>query len=156
MSSYSDDRASSFWDGYLGESAHTTYLGLKLNQLHPPVDLNQVRPQGSRELEAPDAMVEEIQRQLREMHYPAQIPECKDAIFYDWRQDPYGGGWHFWNPHVESWKVMPRIQHPLDDVNLSICGEAYSTDQGWVEGALATAEQVLQQQFGLQPPSWLK
>jgi lysine 2-monooxygenase len=41
-------------------------------------------------------------------------------------------------------------------VNLAICGEAYSIDQGWVNGALLTAEQVLQQRFQVPlPTSWL-
>ncbi len=38
---------------------------------------------------------------------------------------------------------------PMDDYNVFICGEAYSLDQGWVEGALRTAETVLTQYFQL-------
>ena len=34
-------------------------------------------------------------------------------------------------------------------------GEAYSFDQGWVEGALDTAESMLQDFFGLPCPNWL-
>jgi hypothetical protein len=36
-----------------------------------------------------------------------------------------------------------------------ICGEAYSAYQGWVEGALTSAEVMLQQAFGLDAPDWL-
>jgi lysine 2-monooxygenase len=50
---------------------------------------------------------------------------------------------------------MPRIRHPLPDANLYICGEAWSTNQGWVEGALNTAEHVLEDHFGLPRPGWL-
>ena len=34
-------------------------------------------------------------------------------------------------------------------------GEAYSYGQGWVEGALQTADLVLQEHFDMKPPSWL-
>jgi hypothetical protein len=36
---------------------------------------------------------------------------------------------------------------------LSICGEAWSLQQGWIEGALQTAEQVLVRKYGLAPYS---
>ena len=38
---------------------------------------------------------------------------------------------------------------PMPDYNVFICGEAYSLDQGWVEGALHTTETVLTQYFKL-------
>ena len=36
--------------------------------------------------------------------------------------------------------------------NVYICGDAYSLDQGWVEGALRTAESVLGAYFGISTP----
>lgn len=36
-----------------------------------------------------------------------------------------------------------------------VCGDCYSTVQGWVEGALNTAEKMLQKHFELAPPAWL-
>ena len=36
-----------------------------------------------------------------------------------------------------------------------ICGEAYSIGQGWVEGALQTAELMLKEHFGLGRPSFI-
>ena len=44
---------------------------------------------------------------------------------------------------------------PLPEMNVSICGEAYSPTQWWVEGALESAEILLQKKFGLPAPSWL-
>jgi hypothetical protein len=38
---------------------------------------------------------------------------------------------------------------------IDICSEAYSGQQGWVEGAFCVAERMLQEQFGLSRPSWL-
>lgn len=42
-------------------------------------------------------------------------------------------------------------QRPLPEASLYICGEAWSTQQGWVEGALETADIVLEEQLHLQP-----
>jgi len=44
--------------------------------------------------------------------------------------------------------VKKRIVQPEDGVPVYICGEAYSDAQGWVEGALQTADLVLAK-FGL-------
>lgn len=53
------------------------------------------------------------------------------------------GGWNSWNIGVKSWKVKEAITQPIGDYPLYICGEAYSDAQGWVEGALQTADLVL-------------
>jgi monoamine oxidase len=37
---------------------------------------------------------------------------------------------------------------------LHVCGEAWSEAQGWVEGALAMTEAMLQQEFKLSAPEW--
>ena len=50
---------------------------------------------------------------------------------------------------------MPKIRKPVDNEEVYICGEAYSINQGWVEGALQTAELMLDEHFGLKPPKWL-
>jgi monoamine oxidase len=44
---------------------------------------------------------------------------------------------------------------PVPNIPVYVCGEAYSNGQGWVEGALETAELVLQGPFGLSAPAWL-
>jgi hypothetical protein len=48
------------------------------------------------------------------------------------------------------WKVgcdgdilQPRILQPFSDMHLYICGESYSTNQGWIEGALETSNAVV-------------
>jgi lysine 2-monooxygenase len=38
---------------------------------------------------------------------------------------------------------------------LHIVGEAWSTDQSWVEGALQTVEALLVEDLKLEPPTWL-
>jgi hypothetical protein len=42
---------------------------------------------------------------------------------------------------------------PREDLPVYICGEAWSQQlQGWAEGALITAETMLQDHFGLSDP----
>lgn len=37
-----------------------------------------------------------------------------------------------------------------------VVGEAFSSDQGWIEGALRTAESVLLTHFELTEPDWIE
>jgi monoamine oxidase len=104
---------------------------------------------------APHEMVMEMHRQLKQMHNIQYAPKPYDAAFMDWSVDPYGGGVHFWNRGYKSWEILEQMTQPVGDFPCYICGEAYSTNQTWVEGALQTAEIVLQKHFGLAKPSWI-
>lgn len=106
--------------------------------------------------EAPAAMVAEMHRQLKLMHgvQNKDIPEPLEAAFFDWGDDPYGGAVHFWNPGYNSSQVIKEMVQPVKGVPCYICGEAYSTNQTWVEGAFQTSELVLRE-FGIQEPVWL-
>jgi monoamine oxidase len=100
-------------------------------------------------------MVQAAQDLVREVHGVGFVPEPFTAAYHDWSDDPYGAGWHAWKAGVEFWKVMPKIRKPIASEDVFICGEAYSINQGWVEGALQTAELMLEEHFGMKPPSWL-
>lgn len=105
---------------------------------------------------APARMVEEAHRQIAEMHGVtgrSDIPAPYAAAYQDWGDDPYGGGANFWHVGVESHKVSKDIVQPVAGTPVFICGEAYSHAQGWVEGALQTAEDMLQNHLGLCPPA---
>jgi hypothetical protein len=74
----------------------------------------------------------------------------------DWGTDPFGGGYHAWSPHYDICHVMQTMRAPAGELlgkpqNLFITGSCYSIDQSWVEGALCTAESVLQDYLGLDP-----
>jgi monoamine oxidase len=104
---------------------------------------------------APKRMVDEIHRQLLEMHgNPSDVPAPYAAAYRDWGEDPFGGGANFWHVGVRSYEVAEKILQPKPPHPVYICGESYSHGQGWVEGALETAEAMLQQHFGLQAPPW--
>ena len=100
-------------------------------------------------------MVQTAQQQIKALHNLADIPEPYTALYIDWQKDPYGGGWHSWNPRCQPWEVMKQMRHPIHGANVYVCGEAYSNMQGWVQGALNSAELMLEENFNLSRPAWL-
>lgn len=90
-----------------------------------------------------DHTIKEIERQLLRIHGVDNASEVLDAACQDWTEDPFGGGVHLWKAGYRSSDVKKEMMEPLKDVPCYICGEAYSTNQTWVEGALETAEEVL-------------
>jgi lysine 2-monooxygenase len=151
MASYSDGAAVEYWAG-LSRSQRVYRPRVEWSGGEPAKHETTKVPH---QLIAPEVMVHEMQRQLKELHGLGDIPEPYETVYRDWTQDPFGGGWHFWKIHERAEDVMPRIQHPISGVKLYICGEAWSTQQGWVEGALETAESMLQRNFGLPAPRWM-
>lgn len=102
------------------------------------------------------ALVQAVQAQLKEVHgLASDVPEPYTALVQDWGKDPYGGAWHLWKTGAKSFEIIPRIRHPYPHRNVYICGEAYSTEHAWVEGALISAENVLEKILGLKRPNWL-
>ncbi|MFZ5550814.1 MAG: flavin monoamine oxidase family protein [Pseudomonadota bacterium] len=64
----------------------------------------------------------------------------------DWARAPYGAANHGWQPGVRSWKVMEAFKafdFGSGARNVHIVGEAYSDYQGFIEGALNSAELAL-------------
>ena len=147
LASYDDDLSVSFWAGLRAKSAATTLFEStrSFSGWHAGSD-------DWDEHAAPKAMVLEAHRQIVKMHGVAYAPEPYAAAYRDWAEDPYGGGVNFWRIHAKSWEVIPAIVQPRAGVPVYICGEAYSHEQGWVEGALQTAEIMLQKHFGLDAP----
>src|SRR5262249_34267884 len=106
-------------------------------------------PQG---VAAPTALVDELHDQLRELHGATEVqgPDLQSifkpyhVVFKDWTADPFGGGWHFWNIGVDSTRVRRLMRKPSAALPLHVCGEAWCSQQGWVEGALESADEVLE------------
>lgn len=142
LASYNDLDEVEFWNELL----------TRPNRLAP---VAVTRPPQPMDTAASQVLVDEAQRQLREVHADANIPDPTVAYFTDWVQDPYGAAYHFWQVGAKSWEVMPRMRNPFPDANLYVCGSAWSTGQGWVYGALTQAELMLEEHFGLSRPNWL-
>ena len=108
------------------------------------------------EFPATEQMVQIANRQVAEVHALPEIPLPYSAVYHTWNEDPYGGGWHEWKANYRLDEIMCRMRKPVPEHDIHIVGEAYSYGQGWVEGALDTAESTLQDFFGLKRPAWLK
>lgn len=163
MASYDDSVAVDFWQGLEPTTPEREEADRQLSRLlrehfsvfsggreqraewYPPPMLHK----------APQQMIDHAVAQLSLLH-DMPVPEPAYGAFADWTLDPFGGGWHFWQPQENPRAVMPRIRKPLDDRNVYVVGEAYSGAQGWVEGALTTAEHVLRDHLGLREPPWLE
>lgn len=149
LATYDDGLNVDFWNGYSDPNHHPPFQMTvdAMTEAHPgSQEWSQYTPT--------QAMIDEADSQLREMHGVRFSPKPYAAAYIDWGVDPYGGGVNFWNIHARSTQVIPAMINPVPGVPVYVCGEAYSNGQGWVEGALETAEMVLQEHFGLTPPTW--
>lgn len=155
LASYDDGNNIGFWDGLRPQRSAAWKAGRSHAKVVDPFigddDVIKAKSKTEKgnlnqtweEYQAPRRMVDEVARQLQQMHGLDYTPLVKSAAFRDWGEDPYGGGWNSWNIGVKSWEVKDQITHPIAGTPLYICGEAYSDSQGWVEGALQTAEIML-------------
>ena len=144
LASICDDMMPSFWQGYVDDR----------NLIGSSQSLNTASNSPARFV-VPREMIAAAQKQLKEVHGLAHIPDPTDSVFFNWSCKPFGGGWHQWKPYHCSWEVMRRVRRPVPDVDVYVCGEAFSALQGWVEGALNSAEMVLEDYLGLSHPDWV-
>jgi monoamine oxidase len=152
LASYDDGSNIGFWDGLRPQRTKAWAEGRKQNKKMEMFEgmeeansglnntgLNQKWEQ----YKAPDRLVREMVRQLKQIHALEYTPLVRNASFRDWGEDPFGGGWNSWNIGVNSEDIKQKIINPIRNCPLYICGEAYSDGQGWVEGALQTADMML-------------
>ena len=78
-----------------------------------------------------------IHRDLKKLFPKLNIPDPIHFVSYY-----TNAGTHYWTPNNASEDNYQSMLKPLD-YPLYICGESYSHHQGWMEGALETAEDVL-------------
>lgn len=166
---YDDLLNVSFWEGLdTGSNSHKAGLPLGVRSSHAvplyatatgsqraPIDPFAARLRKNWDQHpASKAMVDEMHRQLMRMHGVDIAPAPIDAAYFDWSSNPYGGGVHLWNVNYNSAEMLIKMTQPVETIPCCICGEAYSTNQTWAEGALQTAEIVLQQRLGLPEATW--
>jgi monoamine oxidase len=149
MASYDDGTNIGFWDGLRPRRREAWKAGLEVSVPEDPFYPANKRDENPWfKYDPGQPMVAEVSRQLGLIHGMSYTPKVCNAAFRDWGDDPFGGGWNSWNIGISSPRVKHRIIQPFDERPLYICGEAYSDAQGWVEGALQTAELLLAK-FGL-------
>ena len=155
LSSYNDMDTITFWQT-LGSSRRDYGQKRKLFQPHATNLL--AATAFSAELlshQATQVMVNEAMNQIRELHGRDDIPEPYVTWYKDWTMDPYGGGYHAWKANYDIQEVMQYMRNPDKAESIFICGEAYSDQQGWVEGAFCVAENMLEDFFDLKRPGWI-
>jgi monoamine oxidase len=148
LGSYNDMTTVHFWEGL---SKHHELFKVRI--------LDEKEAEGLKAIEHVQAtriMVNEIMHQLKEVHNSKKIPDPYVTWYKDWTRDPFGGGYHAWKAGYAIKDVMPFMRRPMIKEHVYICGEAYSAQQGWVEGAFCIAELMLQEHFGRQWPEWLE
>ncbi|MEO0044600.1 MAG: hypothetical protein RL329_4048 [Bacteroidota bacterium] len=146
LGSYGDMVSQTFWKVL---SDHPDYFQVKATRSVALGDLRALSP-----VQAKRLMVNEIMDELRELH-GADIDFPYVTWYRDWTEDPFGGGYHAWKAGYDVGATMRFMRRPLPTERIHICGEAYSDQQGWVEGAFCEAEKMLQEYFTLTRPLWL-
>lgn len=157
MASYSDEHSASFWHSpdlpFESEAAQEEYYGCPYYR----EPLGRSAEEDSRllgtiagDLRARERTVRKVQKLLQEIHDDIDIPDPVIGVFKDWGDSPFGGGWHTWEIGTTPWRLQDRAR--IAD-GLFICGEAYSDEQGWIEGALKSVE-IFLVSLGVGAPEW--
>jgi hypothetical protein len=148
LGSYGDMDTQTFWKALTDDKLLFEVKAAKsasLKELHQLDDV-----------QATQLMVDELMNQLRELHgQELTIPDPYVTYFKDWTDEPFGAGYHAWKAGFSVENVMPYMRKPVADEQIHIIGEAYSDQQGWVEGAFCEAEKMLQEHFEMNRPIWL-
>jgi len=142
-------------------AALTIYCGdVKINHweglqnLQPPFDseLQRAHKEGPHAMPpASQAVVDEAQLQLLRLFDVKSLPDPVLTSYRLWSHDNiYGDAYHMWGLDANDAEIIPRMVQPIP--NLYTAGEAYSDAQGWVNGAMRSADLVLQDKaFGIAP-----
>ena len=154
LASYNDMRTVPFWTVLASQKNNVKKYQPSTTRLVSQEELDPWHDD-----QAPQVLVDEALGQVRELHGcdADAIPAPYITYFKDWSEDPYGGGYHAWRACVDVEETMRYMRCPDENEAVYICGEAYSDQQGWVEGAFCVAEHMLQDWFGMAWPSkWLR
>ena len=153
---YTDRPASEYWKDYILAPEHHEraeirgdlrlvdrffkYLAYSFEMEQQDLDTceSEILPNWKRfQCQSPQTIVEELKGTI------------EDFGIHDWGKEPYSAACHAWRPNAKSWEVIVRLrafslindQH--NHKNIHVCGEAYSDYQGFIEGALRSAQGVL-------------
>lgn len=159
MASYSDEHYVSFWRPFAPKVGRKRTGMCRLPEKNPlTARQTQELKELAENLGVPPRMVAKLRRQLADLHEVPlkQIPEPIFGICMDWGDAPHvEGGWHTWEVNEQGDQIAADMMQPLRGEELYICGEAYSSEQGWIEGALQSTERVLKR-LKVPPPKWFQ
>ena len=89
-------------------------------------------------LKSDEAFMTELNRELGKLYPDANIPAPLWMTHHYW-----ANGAAYWRVGYDADIIIPKIIKPFSGKSLYICGENYSNHQAWIEGALETANLVL-------------
>ena len=145
LASYNAGQQSLLWDPFTveGKPGLTAYTGRPnpfVNSSHS------LLPYVGRYLTT--ELIDMVMGQLANVHGVDQstLPLPYTAVLYHW--DP---AVHWWLAGANATEIIGRVLRPRESENVYVCGEVFSKDQGWAEGALRSAEFLAQRIFGLDP-----
>ena len=87
-----------------------------------------------------------------------RVPDANEIKYRIWSaENPVtrSDGVHFWKAGVKWWESYQDALEPVKGGNLHLIGEVFSHNQGWAEGALETAEHLVQEVMEMGAPTWL-
>ena len=131
-----------YFDGAAG--SRSALLAMFTDGLHirPWADLYDGSPGGA---PASSAMLAEATRLLRETHPDvSDMPPPIGSAFMYWGADPHEAAWHFWRAGEVSDEILLVAPQPDRTLPVYIANEAFSRRQSWAEGALESAEAVVE------------
>lgn len=160
LATYSNGQSEQYWRGLQEGQEYDNQTGGSADS--PTSDIREPQAGGPRHASAEMAM--EAHRQLIESIGPPLGDDGKALIpplpyyahFQNWTKDPWGAGWHNFNSGANQNEVIKAIRQPLQDESIYVVGEAFSNVQGWVQGALNSAESTLQCKLGLTWPAFVR
>jgi hypothetical protein len=147
MASYSDEHYVDFWAPLVHDPARESAIGrLRALGLQQGADISGYA--------AGQRIIHKAKQQLHKIHKNDKaLSPSVIGIVKEWKQ-----AWHWWNVHTQPWKVAAEMVKPFgDDIECFTAGEAYSLEQGWVEGALKSAERALMamSRITMARPDWI-
>jgi monoamine oxidase len=118
--------------------------------------LEQPNASGLSMLDPKGPFATELISQIVAVHNLKAPPPIESVGFIDWGDDQSLSGVHSWTQGAKTWEVMPAVRTPVPGTALHIVGEAWSLDQGWIEGALQTVEALLAEDLKVTTPEWIR
>jgi len=107
---------SSYTDGKYANRINSYYLKYKYDKLN-------------------SMLVKELRRVFKDKDKDIKTPLFTNVSYWE-----CGAG--YWRKGVNSKVISENMLHPIDNMNLFIVGENYSTSQAWIEGGLQTVDNL--------------
>ncbi len=144
---------------YTGPSALTIYTDFirgnfwkELHNIGDPYTTDAFPENPDNTTAASESLVAEAMRQIKMifgLDPSTDVPAPVLSTYRVWGQDGFSAGYHQYKLNVDDRQVYDAIWNPAPGVY--VCNEAWSPEQGWVEGSLMATDHVMQTGFSLPP-----